>query len=418
MNVYDSELISELLKRNRFEEVTSPNKADIILVNTCTVRLKAENKGREYAKKWKKRGKIVVLIGCLAQQDKEKLLDCADIVIGTRSYSKLIDAIRDFLKTGKSSVFTGELGLLDLTEIPSTRSIPRNKFSEFVTIMRGCDNFCSYCIVPYVRGREICRPPESILEEIHHLEKRGVKEITLLGQNVNSYIHSGIDFADLLAMIDRESSLYRVRFTTSHPRDMSYKVIRTVLNSKRLTRWFHLPLQAGSTKILKLMRRGYTKEEFIDLAMTIRKEDPEATITTDMMVGFPGEDERDFEDTLDVVRKVEFDHAYTFIFVKRPYTAAYHMEETLTPEEKGRRLRVLIETTNEVIYRRRARMLGKVYEVLVEGPSRKDRSLSKGRTDGNITVVINRSLPAGTIAKVKVISIKGLTPIAELLEIA
>ncbi|RKY94831.1 MAG: tRNA (N6-isopentenyl adenosine(37)-C2)-methylthiotransferase MiaB, partial [Candidatus Hydrothermota bacterium] len=334
MNVYDSELISELLLKEGLKESPSPEEADVILVNTCTVRQKAEERGHEYARFWKRRGKKVVILGCLAQQDKEKLLDVADLVIGTRSYTLLPGTIKELLKKGEKAVLTEDRGLIDLTEVSLKRSPRLSSFSEFVTIMRGCDNFCSYCIVPYVRGREMSRPPEMILSEIKNLESRGIIEVTLLGQNVNSYFYGGTDFAELLEMIDKNTSLYRLRFTTSHPRDMSYKTIKTIMNSKRITHWFHLPLQAGSTKVLRLMRRGYTKEEYLDLVRTIRGLDPDASVTTDIMVGFPGEEEEDFLETLDVVEKAGFDHAYTFIFTKRPRTAAFYMKETLSPREK------------------------------------------------------------------------------------
>ena len=416
MNVYDSELISELLLKEGLKEAPSPGEADVILVNTCTVRQKAEERGHEYARFWKKRGKKVVILGCLAQQEKERLMDAADLVIGTRSYTLLPKTIRELLGKGRKAVLTEDSGLIDLTEISLSRSPMLSGFSEFVTIMRGCDNFCSYCIVPYVRGRETSRPPEMIISEIKNLESRGIIEVTLLGQNVNSYFYEGTDFAELLDMIDRNTSLYRLRFTTSHPRDMLYKTVKTVMNSRRITHWFHLPLQAGSTRVLRLMRRGYTKEEYLDLVETIRKLDPEASITTDIMVGFPGEEEVDFLETLDVVEKAGFDHAYTFVFTKRPHTAAFYLKETLSPGEKGKRLRRLIDCLNKTIWHRRQRMLGRVYELLIEGPSRKDKRLSKGRTDGNITVVVTRELKPGMRVLAKVREIKGLTPIADVVE--
>ncbi|HDM90841.1 MAG TPA: tRNA (N6-isopentenyl adenosine(37)-C2)-methylthiotransferase MiaB [candidate division WOR-3 bacterium] len=416
MNVYDSELISELLLKEGLKESPSPEEADVILVNTCTVRQKAEERGHEYARFWKRRGKKVVILGCLAQQDKEKLLDVADLVIGTRSYTLLPGTIKELLKKGEKAVLTEDRGLIDLTEVSLKRSPRLSSFSEFVTIMRGCDNFCSYCIVPYVRGREMSRPPEMILSEIKNLESRGIIEVTLLGQNVNSYFYGGTDFAELLEMIDKNTSLYRLRFTTSHPRDMSYKTIKTIMNSKRITHWFHLPLQAGSTKVLRLMRRGYTKEEYLDLVGTIRGLDPDASVTTDIMVGFPGEEEEDFLETLDVVEKAGFDHAYTFIFTKRPRTAAFYMKETLSPREKGKRLRRLIESVNKTVWQRRQRMLGRTYELLIEGPSRKDKNLSRGRTDGNITVVVTKRLEPGTRVLAKIRDIKGLTPIADVVK--
>ncbi len=412
MNVYDSRLIHTLFVRHGFQPVDNENDADILVVNSCSVRKKAEQKALDYAKGWRNKGKFVVFIGCVAVEHKDKLIDqgVADLVLGHRAYGRLPELI----EKGVGVVEMDSDELLEFTALPLDR--PAYSFSEFVTIMEGCDNFCSYCIVPFTRGRETYRPAEHILEEIKNLEKQGVIEVTLLGQNINSYFDGQRDFSELLEFLAQNVSLYRLRFTTLNPRDVSVKMLKVIQNHLDvLTDWLHLPVQAGSTKVLRDMRRGYTKEEFIEMAHTVRKFLPEAVITTDIMVGFPTETESDFEDTLDLVRKVEFDHAFMFIYSPRPRTKASYWND-LPYEVKNARLRKLIDTVNEVARKRREQMLGKIYEVLVEGPSRKDPTRSAARTRGYLTVVLDRFLPPGERVKVKIVGIKGLTPLAKVLD--
>ena len=411
MNVYDSELLRNMLEEEGFITVNSPEDADVVIVNTCAVREKPEERGIRYAKEAKRRGKKVILMGCVAQKRKEELLDVADAVVGTREFHRVVDILKDW----KFGVLYTDFGSLTSYFHWRRKNI---SFSEFVTIQVGCDNFCSYCIVPYTRGREGSRPVDDILSELTYLESRGVKEVTLLGQNVNSYFYGGIDFAELLEVIDKKVEIPRIYFTTSHPRDISLKVIHTVKNSKRIMSWFHLPLQAGSTKVLMDMGRGYTKEEYIEIAGKIREIIPEATITTDIMVGFPTESEADFEETLDVVRKVKFDHAYMFIYSPRyPSKSAVVYRNDIPEEVKGRRLRRLIEEVNIYIKERRELMLGKEYEILIEGPSKKSRDYSRGKTQGNLTCIVPGIFDPGTFLKVKIKEIIGLTPLGEPLQV-
>ena len=337
MNVYDSSLVGHELLDLGMEEVNTPDEADIVLVNTCSVRRKAEVKAFDFIRTMKNRGKKVVVIGCTAQLLKGKLVEKgADAILGPRSYLKLREIIRDLRK----NILTEEIGYLEWTDLPLKREIKPNQVSAFINIMQGCDRVCSFCVVPKTRGREVSRLHIYILREAKYLEQKGILEITLLGQNVDAYFDGKYDFSELLQLLDRETSFYRIRFTTSHPTDMTFKVIETVRNSRRITDWFHLPFQAGSNRILKDMRRGYTKEEYIELAVNIRRYLPDAVITTDIMVGYPGETDEEFEETIDVVKKVSFDHAFTFIFSPRPGTRAQRNREQIDLETKKKRLNI------------------------------------------------------------------------------
>ncbi len=407
MNEYDSAILDNLLKKEGFLQVSKPEEADIVVINTCSVRGKPEEKGISIAKYFKKRGKFVILMGCTAQQKGEDLLKVADLVVGTKNFQIIPEA---FKRGVKSQAFLDLKTACDFNF--SGRSV--KKVLEYVVIQEGCDNFCSYCVVPYTRGREISRSPDEIMNELTYLEKRGVSEVTLLGQNVNSYFYKGLDFADLLQLVDEKVHIPRIYFTTSHPRDFSIKVIEAVKGARRLKPWFHLPLQSGSTKVLREMNRGYTKEEYLELAKLIRDRIPEASITTDIMVGFPTETEEDFLETLDVVNKVKFDNAYMFIYSPRKPSPAYHRyrDFVIDEEEAGRRLRRLIAEINRNILERRKLMLGKEYEILIYGSSRKSSKYSKGKTENNITVVVPGKFEEGEFVRVRVEKISGLTPIA------
>jgi tRNA-2-methylthio-N6-dimethylallyladenosine synthase len=409
MNEYDSAIVDNLMRKEGFISVEKPEKADIVIINTCSVRGKPEQKGIEVAKYYKKRGKYVVLMGCTAQQKGEELLGVSDLVVGTRNFQIIPEAIKNSF-SGRS--------FLELKTACNFNFLGRSvrKILEYVVIQEGCDNFCSYCVVPYTRGREYSRSPEEILEELRYAGERGALEVTLLGQNVNSYYYKGIDFADLLKFIDERTNIPRIYFTTSHPRDMSLKVIEVVKNARHIKPWFHLPLQSGSTKVLKDMNRGYTKEEYLELAQYIREKIPSASITTDLMVGFPTETEEDFEETLDVVRKVKFDNAYMFIYSPRNPSPAYfrYKDKVIDEEVSGKRLRRLIAEVNRNIYERRKLMLGKEYEILIYGPSKKSSKYSKGKTENNITVVVPGVFEEGEFIRVRIEKIVGLTAIGEL----
>jgi len=410
MNEYDSKIIESLMLKENFELVDKPEDADIVIINSCSVREKPEKKAIETAKFFKKREKFVIFAGCTAQQKGESLKGIADVIVGTRNFNLIPEIVKGKVK--------GQF-FLDLKTRCNFPFIGRraDKIQEYVVIQEGCDNFCSYCVVPYTRGREYSRSPEEILSELRYLESKGVKEVTLLGQNVNSYFYHGVDFADLLEMIDENIRIPRIYFTTSHPRDMSKRVIRIFKNARVLKPWFHLPLQSGSDRILKKMNRNYSKDEFIELCDYIREGIPEASITTDIMVGFPEETEEDFLETLDVVNRVKFDNAYMFIYSPRNPSPAYYRykDKTVEPEIAEQRLRRLITEVNRNILERRKLMLGKEFELLIYGKSRKSAKFSKGKTENNITVVVEGFVPQGEFVKVRVERIRGLTPIASIL---
>ncbi len=412
MNEYDSARIQARLVGMGLEPASSPDQAEVVLINTCTVREKAAEKALHLVHHAAKRGKRVVVMGCLAQQMKDKLLaHGAHAVVGPRSYAILPQLL---LEDDFSGVYCE-----DMVEHDRNRELhlEPGQVSAYLTIMVGCDHFCTFCIVPYTRGREVSRPVHEVVEDALTLERRGVVELTLLGQNVNAYVDGPHDFADLLSILDRRTRFLWIKFTSPHPADITVKVLDVIANSRRIATWIHLPLQAGSTRILRDMRRGYTKEEYLELARTIRRLVPEATITTDVMVGYPGETEKDFEDTLDVVRQVGFDGAYMFIYSPRPGTPAAKRKDQIPEEEKGRRLRALIEEVNRGIFQRRQKLLETPVEVLVEGPSKKDPSFVAGKTRNHTTVIAPGSFPPGTLLRGRVVAIRGLTPVMEVEEV-
>ncbi|MEO0291617.1 MAG: MiaB/RimO family radical SAM methylthiotransferase, partial [candidate division WOR-3 bacterium] len=288
--------------------------------------------------------------------------------------------------------------------------------TSYVNISIGCDNFCSFCIVPYTRGREISRSYSSILKESQELIDKGSKEIFLLGQNVNSYFdeETGFDFADLIYNLDKDlKGNFWIKYLSPNPRDFSYKVFKSIKESTHISHWFHLPLQSGSTKILKRMKRDYTKEEFLDLCYMIREEFKDSTITTDIIVGFPGEDDKDFEDTLSVVRSVKFEMAFMFKYSERPNTPARRFKDKVPENIKEERLKTLIDEVNRIIGERRKEMLGRRFLVLTEGESEKFENFSKVKTRENIKGIIKGNFKPGEFLIARVIDIKGHTPLFE-----
>lgn len=402
MNELDSEIIRGILEESGFVYTENPQNADIILINTCTVREKAARKAKHLLRHYKNRGKFVGVLGCLAQQEGDKLLNYgADIVVGTRGYNELPKLLGSL---DGNRVVCHDLGLHYKTKRKALG------YSEYVSIQYGCDNFCTFCVVPYTRGREISRPAEEILEEVKTLDDQGVVEITLLGQNVNSYFDGKYDFADLLRMIeDNVKNIKRVRFTSPNPRDFSYKVLKVISESDIITDWIHLPLQAGSDRVLRKMNRGYNKSEYLEQALMIRELMPYGTITTDIIVGFPGETEEDFEETLDVVRKVKFDGAFMFIYSPRPNTPAAFYKDQVDEDTKVKRQRRLIDEVNKNALERRKIFLGREEEVLIDGVSRKSVKESSGKIRNGLTVVVDGIFKPGEFVKVKIIDVSGLT---------
>lgn len=341
MNENDTERLAGQLRCMGYEEGTDMESADLIFINTCCVRESAENKiygkiGELKRLKTNNPELIIGITGCMAQKNKEKLFKRAphiDFILGTHNVHQLIKVVKDVEESHQHV-----LAVIDSAEeMPS--SVPtarKGGVSAWVTIMYGCNNFCTYCIVPYVRGRERSRELKDIIKEIEELAKTGVKEITLLGQNVNSYgkDNNGADFADLLLEIDKVKGIERVRYMTSHPRDMNDKVIQAIKNSNKVCSHFHLPIQSGCNEILKKMNRGYTVEYYKDLVDKIRKAIPDAAITTDLIMGFPGETSEHFIETLELIKEIKYDAAYTFLYSKRSGTPAAIMDEQVELAEK------------------------------------------------------------------------------------
>jgi tRNA-2-methylthio-N6-dimethylallyladenosine synthase len=391
MNKCDSEVLASILTEHGFVSVDELQDADIVLLNTCSVRDTAERKvigrlGRIKHLKRKNPDMILGVCGCMAQSWGSELVDRfpqVDIVLGTSRLGELPRLLRQFKELGHAAV--------DVSEIPSdvdkTHTIRESSVSAWVTIMHGCNNFCSYCIVPYVRGQERSRRSSDILSEIKTLADKGYKEITLLGQNVNSYgLDTGesLDFADLLTLIDKESGgIERIRFTTSHPKDVSPKLVDALADLPKVCKHFHLPAQAGSDKILAKMNRGYTRQYYLDLARELKGRIPGIAITTDLIAGFPGETEEDFADTLDLVRQVQFDVGFCFRYSPRRDTPAATMEDQLPEDVKMRRLYELLEVQDGISLARNQALIGTRQKVLVEGSNPRYETQMTGRTDTN-----------------------------------
>lgn len=399
MNDADSEVMERLLEKEGYGKIDSPEGADVIILNTCSVRQHAEDRALGYLASLKRVRKenpstVFVLAGCVAQRLKSKIFEktpFVNIVLGTDNILELPKLIEEAFQKPKERVLATEVKG-DLPRLAkgfwSSSSYGCAKNSELmgqVTIMRGCDNFCSYCMVPYVRGREKSKPVSDIVSEVEQKGAGGCKEIMLLGQNVNSYRSNSSDFADLLREVEKVNGLERIRFMTSHPKDVSEKLINTIRDSSKICEHFHLPVQSGSNRILEGMNRGYTREQYLKLIEKIRSEIPKISITTDLMVGFPGEKKEDFEDTLRLVEDVEFDAAFTFKYSTRPGTEAAKEKDDVPLETKKKRLAELNELCEKMVLEKNRRLMGKVEEVMVERFARKEKKLV-GRTRGNKTV--------------------------------
>ncbi len=414
MNEYDSERMLALLK-GEYIPCQEPKEADLILVNTCSVRKKAEEKvyglvGRLKHLKKVRPELIIGVCGCVAQQEGERLLKRlphVDLVLGPQAVYRLREAL--------AKISRGEGPLVDINfqkdfrqplifpELDGDRPV-----KAFVTIMQGCDNFCAYCVVPYTRGREVSRPPEDILAEVECLVKQGVREVTLLGQNVNSYGRKerGFpSFAELLREVASISGLWRVRFTTSHPKDLDENLMRCFAEVPEVCEHLHLPVQAGSNRILKRMHRRYTREEYLSKVEKLRKFCPEIALTTDIIVGFPGETEEDFKETLRLLEEVRFDEIFSFKYSDRPLARSTNFEDKIPEEEKARRLAKVHEIQERITREINESYLGKVVEVLVEGKSPGNPELWTGRTRTNH--VVNFSGPENLKGKLVHVLIEG-----------
>jgi tRNA-2-methylthio-N6-dimethylallyladenosine synthase len=417
MNVVDSEVVVAILQKQQYDVTEKMEEADLVLVNTCSIRDNAEQRVNkriaEFGRQKKQNSNLVVgVIGCMAERLKEQLLEgdrSVDLVVGPDAYREL-PALLAEVEGGQKGINT----LLSLEETYADLSpvrLDKNHVSAFVSIMRGCDNFCAYCVVPFTRGRERSRDPQTIEREARELFESGYREVTLLGQNVNSYLWDKTDtpgtavrFEDLLEQMARISPQLRLRFATSHPKDMSDELLQTMARHPNLCRSIHLPVQSGSTTVLQRMKRGYTREMYESRVKAIRQYLPEATISTDIIAGFCGETEEEHAETLSLMRWVGFDFAYMFKYSERPDTLAAKKYRDDVPEEtKTRRLNEIIALQGELSLKSKQEDIGKGFEVLVEGTSKKSKSELVGRTSQNKVVVFpGESYKPGDYVMVKI----------------
>lgn len=424
MNSRDSEKICGILKETGYE-LTEDESADLVIYNTCTVRDNANQRvygrlGTLLAMKKKNPFKKVALCGCMMQEPSvieriKESYSSVDLIFGTHNIYKFAELLCLMLEDRGMIIDIWNETDQIVEDLPTYRKYP---FKSGINIMFGCNNFCSYCIVPYVRGRERSRGSKEILDEIRSLAADGVVEIMLLGQNVNSYgkdLKDSITFAELLHKVEEIEGIHRIRFMTSHPKDLSDELITVIKQSKKICRHLHLPLQSGSSRILKLMNRKYTREQYLDLALKIREQIPDLSITTDIIVGFPGETKEDVDDTIRMIEEVGFDNAFTFIYSKRTGTPAASMESLMTPEEISEQFNRVLKTVQETAKKQTAGRTGRIAEVLVEEVNSQDTNMVTGRMSDNLLVHFNGSKDLiGTFCQVKLTENKGFYYIGEI----
>ena len=391
MNVHDSEKMIGVLQKEGYSQTDDPRAADLIIFNTCSIRQKAEQKfyselGRTKSYKKSRPEMKIAVAGCIAQHEGENIFKKAhyvDFVLGPQSIHKLNDMV---------SQDTVHLAIKDNPEI-AIKDLPIRRadgVKAWVTIMYGCNNFCSYCIVPYTRGRERSRPSENIYYEVAELADKGYKEVTLLGQNVNSY-KSDVDFPGLLKKLDRVGGIERIRFITSHPRDLSDELIKAMSELPKLCEHIHLPIQSGSSNILRLMNRGYTYNDYINKISSLKEKVPGIAITTDIITGFPGETENDHMQTIKALKEIEFDGIFAFKFSLRPGTKAAEMQDNLPEDLRSERLNEILKVQDDITSRKNKILEGTIQEILIEGESETDTERVTGRTRSNKIVNIPKT---------------------------
>jgi tRNA-2-methylthio-N6-dimethylallyladenosine synthase len=422
MNVADSEVIASVMKMAGYETCESIEEANAVLLNTCSVRENAENKIYNrlealYAMQKKGRNFIIGVVGCMAERVKEELIEKyhVNLVAGPDSYLSLPELFAA-AELGEKAINV-ELSTTETYRDVIPERVCGGHISGFVSIMRGCNNFCHYCIVPYTRGRERSREVDSILNEVKDLEGKGYKEVTLLGQNVNSYQCGEVGFPQLLAIVAEAAPKMRIRFTTSHPKDMSDETLEVIAAHKNICQHIHLPVQSGSDRILKLMNRKYTREWYLDRVAAIRRILPDCGLTTDIFVGYHSETEEDHQMSLSLMRECGYDSAFMFKYSERPGTyASKHLPDDVPEETKIRRLNEMIALQNELSAESYKKDVGKTFEVLVEGVSKRSKEQFFGRTPQNKVVVFNRgNHHIGDFVKVKIVesssaTLKGVEP--------
>lgn len=424
MNEHDSEVIDGLLTERGFSSVKERKDASIVIINTCSVRDNADKRFFGTLGQLKKRKEsdpsfIVCVCGCMMQQ--QRVVDTikakypwVDIIFGTNSIHHIPELIEKVASEKEKVV-----DIIENTE-EIVEGLPAKRLFDhkaLVNIMFGCNNFCTYCIVPYTRGREKSRAPEAIVTEVKGLVADGVKEIMLLGQNVNSYDGNGTSFAELLKMLNDVDGLERIRFMTSNPKDLSDELIEAFAVCDKLCKNLHLPIQSGSNRVLKRMNRKYTREDYLKLIEKLRKTVPDITLSTDIIVGFPGESNEDFEETLSIVKEVEYDSAFTFIYSIRKGTPAEKFEDQIEESEKHRRFDLLVSAVNEISEKKNKVYQDRVEKVLVDGVSKNDKSTLTGRTDGfKLVNFAGKKELIGSIVDVKITDAKTFSLFGEVVE--
>lgn len=424
MNEHDSEVIDGLLTERGFSSVKERKDASIVIINTCSVRDNADKRFFGTLGQLKKRKEsdpsfIVCVCGCMMQQ--QRVVDTikakypwVDVIFGTNSIHHIPELIEK-VAIEKEKV----VDIIENTE-EIVEGLPAKRLFDhkaLVNIMFGCNNFCTYCIVPYTRGREKSRAPEAIVDEVKGLVADGVKEIMLLGQNVNSYDGNGTSFAELLKMLNDVDGLERIRFMTSNPKDLSDELIEAFAICDKLCRNLHLPIQSGSNRVLKRMNRKYTREDYLKLIEKLRKTVPDITLSTDIIVGFPGETNEDFEETLSIVKEVEYDSAFTFIYSIRKGTPAENFEDQIEESEKHRRFDLLVNAVNEISEKKNKAYQDRVEKVLVDSVSKNDKSTLTGRTDGfKLVNFAGKKELIGSLVDVKITDAKTFSLFGEVIE--
>jgi len=424
MNEHDSEVIDGLLTERGFSSVKERKDASIVIINTCSVRDNADKRFFGTLGQLKKRKEsdpsfIVCVCGCMMQQ--QRVVDTikakypwVDIIFGTNSIHHIPELIEKVASEKEKVV-----DIIENTE-EIVEGLPAKRLFDhkaLVNIMFGCNNFCTYCIVPYTRGREKSRAPEAIVTEVKGLVADGVKEIMLLGQNVNSYDGNGTSFAELLKMLNDVDGLERIRFMTSNPKDLSDELIEAFTVCDKLCKTLHLPIQSGSNRVLKRMNRKYTRDDYLKLIEKLRKTVPDITLSTDIIVGFPGESNEDFEETLSIVKEVEYDSAFTFIYSIRKGTPAEKFEDQIEESEKHRRFDLLVNAVNEISEKKNKAYQNRVEKVLVDGVSKNDKSTLTGRTDGfKLVNFAGKKELIGSIVDVKITDAKTFSLFGEVVE--
>lgn len=425
MNEHDSEIMAGMLIEKGYEPVEDRDTANIVIFNTCSIRENADKRffgtlGQLKRRKTEEKEAFTVCVcGCMMQQ--QHIVDqlkskypWVDVVFGTHNLHHLPNLLDNLYKEKKKQLEIWEDRDAIVEDLPAKRLF---RHKSFVNIMYGCNNFCSYCIVPYTRGRERSRNPFDIVKEVEALAEDGVKEITLLGQNVNSYKGEGADFTDLIYMLNEVDGIQRIRFMTSHPKDLSDKLIEAFKKCDKLCKYIHLPVQSGSNKVLKEMNRKYTREAYLSLVERIREAVPEIAISTDIIVGFPGETEADFEDTLDLARQVQYDSAFTFLYSTRKGTPAAQREDQIPEEVKHQRFNRLVDVINQSSAGKNRGYIGKTVDVLIDSVSRNKIGTYEGRSDSfKLVNLIGKDIAEGSIVPVKITGANTFSLTGEIIE--